>query len=62
MCNAAQETVDLQPQTIVGSWVLSAPTLLIGKDAKLENFLSAASYALSGNEMVVDHPVNETWL
>ena len=30
--------------------------------ADVENFLSAASYALSGNEMVVDHPVNETWL
>ena len=30
--------------------------------ADVENFLSAASYALSGNEMVVDHPVDETWL
>ena len=30
--------------------------------AGVESFLSAASFALPGNEMVVDHPVNETWL
>ena len=28
----------------------------------VESLLSAASFALPGNEMVVDHPVDETWL
>jgi len=30
--------------------------------ADVESFLSAASFAVPGNEMVVDHPVDETWL
>ena len=30
--------------------------------AGAKNFLSAASFALTGNEMVVDHPGEETWL
>ena len=40
---------------------LALPLQLSGL-AGIENSLSAASFALSGNEMVVDHPVNETWL
>ena len=30
--------------------------------AGIGSFLSAASFALLGNKMVVDHPVDETWL
>ena len=30
--------------------------------AGVESFLSAASFVFSGKEMVVDHPVDETWL
>ena len=40
---------------------LALPLQLSGL-AGIENFMSATSFALSGNEVVADHPGEETWL
>ena len=40
---------------------LALPLQISGK-AWIDGILSAASLAFSGKEMVVDHPVDDTWL